>query len=472
MHPRTENPKVEVVTDEPFTAWPNYPAAVRGGGFVFVSGVRGGRPGYAPASYAELPESDANRMQGYTLVDAIEGGVAADAWAAHDNLSHVLAAAGTGDDQILRQRMWQRDKRYFPVYERVRKHWQPDAAPSSGLGASSVGGRFGRWIGIESIAVDIEDPNSLGARATLTPRDDPHHPSASIYSQAVCTGPLVFMAGHIPVKTAEAGKPPVGSFDDVPEAGRFLATGRSHPDWRDGPIAAQTWHVYEEIRKTVERHGMTMADVVHVRVYLNDLRDFATFHRVHEHVFGDRAPALCVVGFDEVGHKNVRIEIEPTLLRPQTLLRDAVDWPCAAPHGGPAAVRAGPLLFMAGICGLGPDGVPAMDAASVDAGARPIIRSLEDIASEPGLPAQIWWAWRRIQEICAGAGCGLDALAKTVVYLRQESDLNVYEAVRSMFVEANLPAFDCVLVPGPGPVPQVAVQIDATAIVTATERSA
>lgn len=465
MEQRTPKLKAKVSTDEQLSAWPDYPAAVRGGGFVFVSGVRGGRPGYAPSSYADLPASDANRAQGHTLVDALEGKVAADAWGAHDNLTHLLAAAGTRDDQILRQRMWQRDKRFFPVYERVRKHWQPDAAPSSGLGVSSVGGRFGRWIGIESIAVDIEDENCLGPRTTLTPRNDPHHPSASIYSQAVGSGPLVFMAGHIPIRTSEAGNPVVASFDDVPEEGRFLATGRSHPDSRDGPIAAQTWYVYNEIRSSLERHGLTLADIVHVRVYLSDLRDFATFHRVHEHMFGNQAPALCVVGFDEVGHKGCRIEIEPTALRPGILPRDHVDWTFSSPHSGPAGIRVGPLLFVAGMSGLGPDGHPVMDASSIDADDRPFIRSLEDKSSVPHLPAQVWWAWRRLQETCASAGCGLEALAKTVVYLREESDLNVYEAVRSMFLQSNLPAFDCVLVPGPGPVSDLAVQIDAAAIV-------
>jgi enamine deaminase RidA (YjgF/YER057c/UK114 family) len=456
--------KTEVLVDGELSAWPHYPAAVRGGGFVFVSGVRGGRPGFAPASYAELPEALADWAQGYTIVDALEGIVAADSWAAHDNMERILDAAQTSSTQVLRQRMWQRDKRYFPIYERVRKHWQPEAAPSSGLGVRSVGGRFGRWIGIESIAVDAADPHRLGDRITVSPPDDKRHPSASIYSQAVASGPLVFMAGHIPIRTAEPGNPLVASFDDVPPDGRFLAIGRSHPDSRDGPIAAQTWYVYNEISRTLDAHGMTIADIVHVRVYLSDLRDLATFHRVHEHIFGDDAPALCVVGFDEVGHKGCRIEIEPTVLRPGRAVRAATDWTCPAPTAGPAAMRAGPLVFIAGMCGLGPDGHPARDSGSVDREARDLVRSLEASASVPWVPAQVWWAWRRLAETCDAAGTSLDSLTKTVVYLRDESDLPVYEAVRSMFVETRLPAFDCVIVDGPGPSTEIAVQIDAVAL--------
>jgi 2-iminobutanoate/2-iminopropanoate deaminase len=456
--------KTIVETEEQLSAWPSYPAATRGAGFVFVSGVRGGRPGFAPTTYAELPPALSSRAQGYSLADLTEGAVAADSWTAHDNMERILKAAGTSSEQVVLQRMWQRDKRFFPVYERVRKHWQPEAAPSSGLGVSAVGGRFGRWIGIESLAVDLEDENRLGDRVTLTPPDDPRHPSASIYAQAVGAGPFVFMAGHIPIKTAEPGKPVVASFDDIPEEGRFLATGRSHPDSRDGPIAAQTWFAYNEISRGLAAHGLSLADIVHVRVYLSDLRDFSTFHRVHCHLFGSTAPALCVVGFDEVGHKGCRIEIEPVAIRSANTRKAQIDWSIPAPFAAKAAVRVGPLVYFSGMTGLGPDGFVVRDSSSVDAAVRPFLRSLENIARDPCLPAQTWWAWRRLEESCSAAGVNLSALAKTVVYLRSEADLNVYEAVRSMFLNRDLPAFDCVFVQGPGPTEDIAVQVDAVAV--------
>ena len=205
-------PRHQVVVDDIAAAWPDYPAAVRGGGFVFVSGVRGGRADGAPATFSDVPREFQGPAQGFALVDELDGSLTADAWAAHVAMERVLSVAESSSDQILRQRMWQRDKRFFPVLERVRKGLQPEAAPSSGLGVSSVGGRFGRWYGIESIAVDIGDANNLGRRRVLTPAEDADNPSASIYSQMVCSGPLVFLAGHIPIRTAEPGKPVVSGF--------------------------------------------------------------------------------------------------------------------------------------------------------------------------------------------------------------------------------------------------------------------
>ena len=454
----------EVPTEPELIAWPGYPAAVRGGGFVFTSGVRGGRPGDEPASYPDVPPEFSKPSQGFALVDGLEGEITADAWRAHINLERVLAGAGTRGDQILRQRMWQRDKRFFPVLERVRKIVQPEAAPSSGLGVSSVGGRCGEWFGIEGIAVDIEDGDCLGARRILTPAEDAKNPSASIYSQMSASGPLVFLAGHIPIRTALPGKPVVAGFDDVPEEGRFLETGRSHPDARDGPVAAQTWFVYNEIRRALTSNDMAMSDIVHVRVYLADLRDFGTFHRVHLHFFGRCAPALTVVGFNEVGHKGCRIEIEPTALCPGTFNRSDLGWQCAAPFAGPAVVRAGPLLLFAGMLGIGPDGRIVSNADSVAPEAVDLVRSLEATTSSPSVPAQIWWAWHRIREYCAAAGIGPEAIAKTVVYLRTEADFAAYEAIRPLFATGDLPAFDCVFVQSPGPVAEAGVQLDVTAL--------
>jgi enamine deaminase RidA (YjgF/YER057c/UK114 family) len=447
------------------TAWPIYPAAVCRGGFIFLSGVRGGPSLEASSSYADLPEELEAAAQGFVLIDEEEGAIAADASAVHRGVDRILASLGCSSDQILRQRMWQRDKRYFPVLERVRKHYQPQAAPSSGLGVKSPGGHLGRWYGLDAIAIDVTSPESWGPREVLVAADNRANPSVSIYSQVVATGPFAFLAGHIPIRSSEAGKPVVAGYDDVPEAGRFLATGRSHPDSRDGPIAAQTWFVYNEIRNALESHGMTMSDILHVRVYLSDLRDLATFHRVHTQIFAGAGPALCITGFDEVGHKGCRIEIEPTALRTGTLERLDIGWPCPAPFLGPSAVRAGPVVFFAGLLGLGPEGRIARDAGSVDASDRDFLRSLESLASTPDLPAQAWWAWKRLQQVCEASGAGIEALTRVVVYLREECDISIYEAVRALFMPTVCTSFDAVFIHGPGPIPAAAIQIDAIAVV-------
>jgi len=450
--------KTPIACETVACAFPPYPTAVRAGELLFISGLRPG----GPAGFADLPEAGREQMQGYHLPDLMEGRVSADSWAVHDSLEKVLSAAGTRGDQVLRQHIWQRDKRFFPSYEHIRVHWQPTPAPSSGLGVKSVAGRTDCWIGIDAIAVCPENGGVFGDREVLTDVYNPDLPSASHYSQAIRSGPFAFLAGHIAIKTAEPGMPLVNSYADIPEEGRFLATGRSHPDSRHGPIASQSWYIYHEVRRTIEGGGMTLEDVIHATVFLGDLRDFPTFHRVHAHFFPETRPSLCVVGFDEVGHRGTRVEIEVTVMEKSGgLVRQSIPWPGTAPFAAPAVTRAGPLLFFSGTPGVDAAGTISRSAEALpEAGRRAVSRLRED-ERRPGLAAQCWMAWERLREAAAAAEMELADLVKTTVYLSEPEDLRVYEAVRETFLDENLPAFECVIVHGPGPVSDALVQIEA-----------
>jgi enamine deaminase RidA (YjgF/YER057c/UK114 family) len=455
-----------VVCDGVEAIFPPYPVAVKSAGLVFFSGVRAGS---SPQTFNSLPESGRTKQQGYSLADHDEGAVSAESWWAHENLERVLKAAGSSSDQILRQHIWQRDKRFFPCYEAVRKHWQPSPSPSSGLGVKSIAGGAHGWIGIDGIAVCPEVASPFTARTVVAAVDYQNLPSASHYSQAVKSGPFVFTAGHIAIKTNEPGKPLVNSFDDIPPEGRFLATGRSHPDSRDGPIAAQTWYIIRELQRTLEDKGVSLRDVVLATVYLSDLRDFAVFHRVHRHFFKDNPPALCVAGFDEVGHRGCRIEIELTAQLPSgNLRREPISWPGVAPFHAPAAMRAGPLLFYSGIPGLGEHGQLVAGPDELPASARTLVRSLEKTERVPGLAAQCWAALNTLRAAALRADSSLKEVAKTTVYLAHEDDLQVYEAVRRQFMpDDSLPAFECVVIFGPGPLRTSHFQIEAIGATTA-----
>jgi enamine deaminase RidA (YjgF/YER057c/UK114 family) len=442
-----------------------YPTALVSNGVLFISGLRGGRCDGVPV-FDDLPEAVRCEANGFVLADGLEGDVAADAWAAHDNLDRVLKAAGSDSAQVLRQHIWQRDKRFFPIYERIRMEWQKVPAPSSGLGVAEVVGRFSRWIGMDALAIVPGLNPDLPARATVRAFDNKDLPAASFYSQAVRCGPLVFLAGHIPVETTKPGKPVIRGFDDIPEEGRFLATGRSHPDSRQGPIAAQAWYCYNNIRETLAAQGITMGDMVHVNVFLQDIRDFGTFHRVHRHFFPERGPALVVTGFNEVGHRSMSIEIEPTALEPGSALASRwVGWPVKAPFAGPAAIRTGPLWFFAGMLGLNANGTLARSARDLDDPVgRRVVEDLARFERNPGLAAQSWQAWSLLRSVCDKAGVPLNKLAKITLYLRSAADLWICEEIReSFFGHSPRHAAEFVAIQGAGPVPDAHVQIEAMA---------
>ena len=255
----------------------------------------------------------------------------------------------------------------------------------------------------------------------------------------------------------------MSSFDDLPPEGRFLATGRSHPDSRDGPIAAQAWYVVKELQRTLEDTGLRLRDVINVTVYLADLRDFATYHRIHQHFFPENPPALCITGFDEVGHRGCRIEVELTAVQPEAkIICEPVNWSGAAPIHAPAAMRAGPLLFYSGIPGLSATGKLVNGADALPPQNKALIQTFEKAERVPGLAAQCWAALDMLQSTATRAGSSLQQVVKTTVYLAHEDDLKIYEAVRKTFLsDDDLPAFECVIVHGPGPLGNSHVQIEA-----------
>ncbi|WP_336744030.1 Rid family hydrolase [Aureimonas altamirensis] len=447
------------------SAFEPYPVAVEADGLLYISGVRGGRPGSSPTTYAEIPAEAGIAGQGFSLVDDLEGRASADAWATHENLDMIMLAAGSDGSQVLRQHVWQADKRFFPQYERVRMAWQTVPSPSSGLGVAGMAGRFGDRYGIDAIGV-VPGRNALfPGRSTVQPFDNNELPSASFYSQMVRCGPLVFVAGHIPIQTDLPGKPLVRGYDDVPEEGRSMMTGRSHPDSRHGPIAAQAWYTYDRIRANLAAQGLPMESIIQVTVFLQDLRDFAVFHRIHREFFPEGGPALTVTGFDEVGHRGTLIEIEPTVLDPQSgIVAKRTPFGEAAPFAGDAMVQVGPVAFLAGMLGLDAAGLPMGGWRDVGSETgRRVVRDLERSERLSGLAAQCWGAWEALSATLVRGGLAVADIVKTTVYLKDERDLETYEVVRSYFIASNLPAFDCVVVHGPGPVPSAHVQIEAIA---------
>ena len=130
--------KTLIVFDYSPTNVHRYPAAVKAGGLVFLSGVRPSNKSSSRRGFNDIPVGGYNKKQGFSMVDSLESKVAYDSWFAHKNMDAVLEMAGSGGDQILRQHIWQKDKRFFPIYEDIRRVLQRVPSPSSGLGVSEV----------------------------------------------------------------------------------------------------------------------------------------------------------------------------------------------------------------------------------------------------------------------------------------------------------------------------------------------
>lgn len=429
---------------------PGYPVAARAGSFLFLSGHIGWtQAGGLVRGFAEAAgAAEAFAAGDPLMIDLLEEPVLAQSWVAYEQMSRLLEKESSSLADLLRAHIYQRDKRFWPVFERVRIHYEPRPAPSSGIGVSRLA--QDAWIGLDGIAlVPGTDPATPGREVLQVPG---MLRSSSYYSQAVGAGPYIFLAGQMPVETGSGRF--IRGYADVPEEGRFLATGRSHSDTRNGPIAAQTWFEYDHVRRVLEALGASMADVLNLTVYLQDIRDLPTFYRVHQRFFPQAGPALTVTEFAEVGHGGTLVEIEVTALLPgRGLSRRAFSPPRLARGAGhrSAAVAGGPLLFLSGQVACTGERVVRGPADLSLEGRRVAERLGTGTARAAEVAAQAWQIFANLQEVLAEAGLGFQDLVKTTVYLRDLDDFPVYDRVREAFAPGEPPALAYVQVPKVGP---------------------
>jgi 2-iminobutanoate/2-iminopropanoate deaminase len=110
---------------------------------------------------------------------------------------------------------------------------------------------------------------------------------AGPYSQAIVSGPLVFLAGQRPVDP-RTGKVPAG-------------------------FAAQAEQALSNIRTVLQSAGADLSSVVKLTAYLADLSDFDGLNEVMRTWFADPYPARTTVG---VQLRGVLVELDVTAVLP------------------------------------------------------------------------------------------------------------------------------------------------------------
>jgi 2-iminobutanoate/2-iminopropanoate deaminase len=90
------------------------------------------------------------------------------------------------------------------------------------------------------------------------------------YSQAVCAGGFVFLAGQIPLN---------------PATGEIVS----------GDIKAQARQVLENIKAVLNEAGCKLQDVVKTNIYLIDLKDFTQVNEVYGEYFKENPPARSTI---------------------------------------------------------------------------------------------------------------------------------------------------------------------------------
>ena len=117
---------------------------------------------------------------------------------------------------------------------------------------------------------------------------------------------------------------PVAPYSHAVEAGNFVfVTGQlaTDPDDDSLPIPAgidaQTRKVMDNLTRVLKGCGLTLANVVSVRIFLTDFdRDYATMNEIYATYFAaDRRPARTTVGVTRLARGGI-VEIDMIAVKP------------------------------------------------------------------------------------------------------------------------------------------------------------
>ena len=111
---------------------------------------------------------------------------------------------------------------------------------------------------------------------------------------------------------------PIGPYSHIAKVGQFITIGGTAGfDPATGQLAgadvyAQATRILESFHVMLQSVGSDLAHVIHVNVFLKDMRDFDERNRAYVAMMGDHRPARTVVGVNELPKPGVLLTMNLT----------------------------------------------------------------------------------------------------------------------------------------------------------------
>jgi len=253
-------------------------------------------------------------------------------------------------------------------------------------------------------------------------------------------GPFLFLMG------VEGADPATGrvaaTLEDLPREIRLeLGSGDIHRDNVEGPIMAQSWLMFENLRRFLEAAGTSIDNLLHTIVFLRNIREnWVVFDRVRRMMVKNPPPSTAIEMSRLCTSDEVLVAIHAIAGIEDT--ENSIET-IRLPRNGELATR---RLYGAGVKRLGPL-VFAMGTGGVDPATRKIIRGLDDLTDEarrelgsgemPGttfgeaMMAQTWVGYQNVRRYLESAGSSLENLLHENVFIRNiKQNWAAFDAVR------------------------------------------
>lgn len=124
-------------------------------------------------------------------------------------------------------------------------------------------------------------------------------------------------------KTVETSTPantpiPIGPYSHIAKVGPFISIGGTAGfDPATGQLAgsdirSQATQILKSFRVMLESVGSDLNHVIHVNIFLKDMRDFDEMNRAYVDMMGDHRPARTVVGVNDLPKPGILLTMNLT----------------------------------------------------------------------------------------------------------------------------------------------------------------
>ena len=114
------------------------------------------------------------------------------------------------------------------------------------------------------------------------------------------------MSPRVETSTPANTPHPIGPYNHIAKVGQFISIGgTAGVDPATGELAgpdvySQTKQILESFKVMLQSVGSDLNHVIHVNVFLKDMRDFENMNRAYIEKMGEQRPARTVIGVNEL----------------------------------------------------------------------------------------------------------------------------------------------------------------------------
>ncbi len=126
------------------------------------------------------------------------------------------------------------------------------------------------------------------------------------------------MSNTVETSTPPNTPKPIGPYNHIAKVGPFISIGGTagvnpatgHLAGSD--VYSQTKQILESFRVMLQSVGSDLDHVIHVNVFLKEMRDFEEMNRAYVEMMGEHRPARTVIGVNELPKPGVLLTMNLT----------------------------------------------------------------------------------------------------------------------------------------------------------------